>query len=189
MTTGLLLARLSKHIKSLRAEVSGVAAIEFSILAPVFLALLFGGFEIGLLFTRIVMLDDATTKLSKLVYIGEVADGVFSGSFTSADFENLICDRVSLMFPNCADNLTIEMTPINSFQNIPKTDAVCHDKDVELKPAVSFNPGGGSTIVFMRACMTIDLITPGIGLGLALTKTENGRFQVISTATFMNEPF
>ncbi|EFO32306.1 putative TadE family protein [Roseibium sp. TrichSKD4] len=94
-----------------------------------------------------------------------------------------------MLFPSCQSNLTIELTPVASYTDLPASDAVCHDKDVPIKPAVDFNPGGGSTIIFMRACMTVSILTPGFGLGLALPKTNSDRHQLISSTTFMNEPF
>jgi len=181
--------RLAQFFRKLESDISGVSTVELAILGPVFFALLFSGFEMGILYTRMVLLDDTLTKTSKLIYIGTFAEGLGDGTLTASDFEESICDKISLLFPSCEANLTVELTPINTFSDVPDTDAVCHDKDVPINPAVDFDPGGGSTIVFMRACMTVSILTPGAGLGLALPKTDNDRYQLISSTTFMNEPF
>lgn len=183
------LCHLTNSLRNLRSDAKGVSAIEFAILAPVFFALLFSVFEMGILYTRMVLLDDTLTKTSKLIYIGTFSEGLGDGTLTASDFEKSICDKVSILFPSCEANLTIELTPVNTFSDVPSADAVCHDKDATIKPAVDFDPGGGSTIVFMRACMTVSILTPGFGLGLALPKTDNDRYQLISSTTFMNEPF
>ncbi|WP_040616603.1 TadE/TadG family type IV pilus assembly protein [Roseibium sp. TrichSKD4] len=59
--------RLANTLPDLRSDARGFSAIEFAILGPVFFALLFLAFEVGLLYTRMVLLDDTLTKTSKLI--------------------------------------------------------------------------------------------------------------------------
>ena len=55
-------------------------------------------------------------------------------------------------------------------------------------PVVTFNPGSRSEIMFMRACVVIDPLMPGMGLGLHLPKDTSGGFALVSYSAFVNEP-
>ena len=58
-------------------------------------------------------------------------------------------------------------------------DAVC-----EVTSAVIPNCNSEITVE-----LTEDLMPPGLGLGLKLIKTSSGRFELISSVAFLNEPF
>lgn len=168
---------------------SGATAVEFALLAPVFFAMLASLFEVGLLLTRMAMVDHAVNVVSKQVYTGEVTKGVDAGTISQTDIEEAVCDLTASVIPNCENEITVELTQITSMSSLPSDDASCEDATLDLNPTVTFNPGVGNSIVFMRVCMTVDLLTPGIGFGLKLTKTDTGRFELISSTAFLNEPF
>lgn len=176
-------------LRRLFRDNTGVTAIEFALLAPAFFALLFSLFEVGLLFTRMAMVDHAVNVVSKQVYTGEVTQGLNSGTINQTDIEHAVCGVAAAVIPNCKSEITVELTEITSMSSLPSDEASCEDATLDLNPTVSFNPGKGNSIVFMRVCMTVDLLTPGLGFGLKLTKTNTGRFELISSAAFLNEPF
>jgi len=176
-------------LRGLLRDKSGVTAVEFALLAPVFFAMLASLFEVGLLLTRMAMVDHAVNVVSKQVYTGEVSKGVAAGTITQSDLEAAVCDVTSTVIPNCQSEITVELTEITSLSSLPSDDAACKDATLELNPSVTFNPGVGNSIVFMRVCLTVDLLTPGIGFGLKLPQTDTGRFELISSAAFLNEPF
>lgn len=167
------------------ADQRGAAALEFAIVGPIFLALILSILEAGLLCTRMALLDHAIGRASKVIYIGP-ADG---STLTQDDIEQSICDEVGRFLSNCEDNVRVELTPISGFGSVPTTDAPCKDSDLEIEPAASFVRGGSSEIVFMRACLTVPVVTPGLGLGLNLSKTSTNKFQMVSSIAFVNEPF
>ncbi|WP_162009353.1 TadE family protein [Labrenzia sp. CE80] len=167
-----------------------MTAIEFAIIAPVFFMILFSTFEAGLLFTRLAMLDNAVSILAKSIYIGELADGIDDGTTSQDDVEKMVCAELYIVMPDCDENITVELTEVTSLYSLPTTDAECIDSmDLEINPAVTFDPGGSGSNVFMRVCTTVDVLTPGLGLGLALTKTSTDRFELISSTAFRNEPY
>lgn len=174
---------------ALSRDRAGTTAVEFALLAPVFFAMLFSLFEVGLLLTRMAMVDHAVNVVSKQVYTGDVSEGVAAGTITQTDIEAAVCGVTGAVIPNCTNEITVELTEITSMSSLPTSDAACRDSTVELTPAVNFNPGVGNSIVFMRVCLTVDLLTPGLGFGLNLAKTTNNRFELISSAAFLNEPF
>lgn len=174
-----------KKLKRFIQNVKGTVAIEFAFIAPVFLALVLSTLELGWTMTKIALLDNAVARASKFVYIGAAT----GGNPTQAGLEQFICDE-ALVIHNCANNISVELTVITDFQSPPAWDAPCIDSDdTDLAPVVGYTPGGGGDIVFMRVCITTDLFTPGMGMGLALSRTDAGRSQIVSSLAFMNEPF
>lgn len=163
----------------------GTAAIEFALLGPLHLALILSMMEAGLLFAKIALLDHAMGRASKFIYTGAAA----GGTVTSADIEEFICDYVGIFMGECTGNITVELTPISDFNAPPDAAAVCRDTDVDLEPTVAFSGGAPNAIMYMRTCITTDVITPGLGLGLALTKTDGNKYQLVSAMAFANEPF
>lgn len=171
--------------KKLNKDKKGVAAIEFTLLAPVFFALIFGIIEMGYLFLKINMLNNAVAVVSKVVYTGAAADG----SVTYEDIEDSICDNIYFSGTNCSGNLHIELTEISSFSDFPTTVAECEDTDLNITPSVSYNPGSAKSIIYMRACLMTDILMPGLAFGLNLEKTANNKYALISSTAFVNEPF
>ena len=164
---------------------NGVSAIEFAIVGPIHLALMLSILEIGLICTRISLLENAMAKASKFIYTGAAAGDIV----TRADLENFICDQIGVFVVACEDNISLDLVPITDLQTTAVTAMECRDAAVDIEPAVQFEPGVGSSIVLMRVCITADVFVPGMGYGLAMTKTENNRYQIISTTAFVNEPF
>jgi hypothetical protein len=176
-------------LRSFLKKKDGATAVEFALIGLPFFALFLSCFEMGLLFIRMTMLDHAVNTTSKTVYIGAVTKGLADNTVSREDFEDDICEIVGLVVPDCVNNLTIELIEISSLIDLPETDAVCVDTSNDFKPVVTFNPGSASSIVFMRACLTTDVYTPGLGFGLALSKTANNQYEMVSSMAFMNEPF
>ncbi len=168
------------------ADRSGaMEALEFAIVGPTFIAMIMSLFEMGMMMTKIALLDYAVSDASKFIYTGAVQDG----TPTQAEIADYICDK-AIVFAGCKSNIAVELTAISDFSAPPNDDAPCVDSDSEeLDPVVSYGTGNGSTIMYMRVCVTTDVFTPGLGVGLNLAKTDTGRAQVVSAVAFMNEPF
>lgn len=172
-----------RPVKRLSREQSGATAVEFAMVGPLFFALIFSMLETGIMISRVSLLDNAMANAAKLVYTGQAPE--------QEDIQEEICGK-AFMFNNCEENVHVELTVIDDDWNAPDTDAECRDSEVEdeeLQPATRYSTGNTSEIIFMRVCVTTDIVTPGIGVGLSLPKTDTGRFQIVSSMTFMNEPF
>lgn len=160
---------------------SGVTSIEFAFLAPIFFALMFAFLETGWLMTKMVMLENSVASSSRLIYTGKAP--------TQGALEDEICKKNPLII-NCKANINIEMQTITKMEDKPSADMNCRDSDnTDYSPAVNYHSSAGAEIVYLRVCVMTDVIAPGIGLGLALPKTDTGRHSIIAASAFMNEPF
>ena len=171
--------------QQLRRCAAGATAVELAFVLPIFLWLVGGIIETGWLMTKHALVDRAVANAARFVYTGAAST---NEDVTRASLEGFICEQSSVI-ANCAENIALELTVIDSFDAIPETEAPCRESDVEIEPAVSFEPGASSEIVFMRVCVTTEVHMPLLGLGFAMAKTENGNHQFTSSLAFANEPF
>lgn len=176
---------LSARVRRFPADARGAAALEFAIVGPVFIGLIMALFELGLMMFKISMIDLAVSEATKFIYTGAVQ----SGTPTQTEIGEFICGK-AVVVNDCENNITVELTAVSSFNEPPEGDAPCVDSaNPDLNPSVSYTTGGGSQIMYMRVCVTTGVMTPGLGLGLALKSTDTNRAQIVSSVAFMNEPF
>jgi len=179
-STGRRASILGRFARSL----SGTAALEFALVAPVFFTLTIATVESAWLFTRIAVVEGGVATVARQIYTGQVTEDEIS----QGELANLVCDQIDLV-TDCTDDVTIEVTRIDSFSDIPAANAVCTDRNDEDKNKPGYNFTSGDEIVFVRVCVAVDILTPGLGVGLMLPKNAYDRHEIISSLVFRNEPF
>lgn len=164
----------------------GSSAVEFAIISPIFIALLFVVIETGWLFLRMTMMDHAMVQASRFVYTGAAQAGMID----SIEMRDFICEKMAIVpEATCQDNLVIDLTRIDSFQDIPEERAPCIDDDETMQPVVTFNPGDSNEVVVLRACLLIDVLQPWITWAADMPLDDDNRYRMISSLIFLNEPF
>lgn len=178
-----------RKISALFRKQEGATAVEFAMIASVHVALLLGLLETGMVMAKISLLQMGAADATRLVYVGSAANE----TVTRADIEDVACQFIGRFQSNCRDNMIIELTQINTYTDIPDTEASCQAAGVaasdDIEGDVAFEGGGSSQIMYMRICLTTDIFFPGVGAGLDMRKTDEGKYQIISSAVFSNEPF
>ncbi|OHV24720.1 pilus assembly protein [Rhizobium sp. RMa-01] len=167
-------------LKRFRRERSGVAAIEFAILAPIVLVLVFSILEAGWIMTQSIMLDRAVSRGSRALQVA-------SSNFTYEDLKKKVCDE-AIILTNCVKLIRLEFTPISKPSDFPESDTSCVDRSLNIDPVTTYRGGQRSQIVFVRACYVVDPVFPGLGYGLALPKDNTGGVRLTSRFAFVNEP-
>lgn len=157
----------------------GATAIEFALVAPLFIGLLFTLFDGGGVIIQSVMIDRALDKAVRVVRV--------AGSITShADFRKIVCAN-SVMIPNCSEKLVVEMTVVTSAASFPTTSAPCIEKNAPA-PKPSFSSGSRGDVLYVRACLAVSPMTPWAAEGYSLPRNASGGFYVVAVNGFMNEP-
>jgi len=165
---------------------SGATAVEFAFIAPIFLGLIFSLFETGWLLTKIALADNAVAQAGRDIYVGAA---IGDATITQDTLKQDICDSV-VVIQDCINNITLEVRTLTNISDIPVDGEVCQDSfSGGVQPLATYTPGGSSEISFVRVCLTTELFTPLIGVGLNLPKNSNNRFEIVSTLAFVNEPF
>ncbi|MEO1015365.1 MAG: TadE/TadG family type IV pilus assembly protein [Pseudomonadota bacterium] len=166
----------------------GSAAIEFAMVAPVFLALTLSVFEAALYFFISSAVDSASTRAARLIRTGQAQGGAISQDA----FFGEIC-RVVGSFGDCQEQLTVDVQRFNNFTDLAADVAapVCRDSDPTLgepdPDTLPYNTGAARDIIRVRICFLYKSFNPAIGFNLE--SADGGAHKMISTTIFRNEPF
>ena len=168
-------------IKRFKKEEKASAAVEFALIAPIFFSIIFVILETGWVAIQKSNLYEATDTISRHVYLGRArAAGV-----TRTELEQLVCEK-TVLASRCQQNITVEMTVIDSFADIPTNDTTCREEGIPVTTEIIYENGDESDIVFIRTCLTVHTLT-GIGAEmLGLSKSDNGKYQIIAKTAFVN---
>jgi hypothetical protein len=158
----------------------GNATIEFVMVFPVVMWFVLTIFETGFVATRIVMLERGLDMASRDLRLG-------IGTPDHDSLKQKVCDQTAILI-NCDRDLILEVVELDIASAYPQNEANCIDRTEEIAPTITFNPGGRNRIMFVRACMIIDPIFPGLGISLGLRRDRSGGFQMVAYTAFMNEP-
>ena len=170
-----------KPIRRFLRDRGGAAAIEFALVAPMLLALVFSTLEAGWTMVQTIMLDRALDMTVRELRIGKIANP------TQASVRAHVCSGAMVLL-DCEKNLALEFIPITSEASYPTDADRCINRAATIAPVLRFDAGGRSQTVFVRACFVVDPLTPGLGIGFALPKDNTGAFRIIAKSAFANEP-
>ncbi|MBB3949239.1 TadE/TadG family type IV pilus assembly protein [Aureimonas jatrophae] len=159
---------------------SGVSAIEFAMIAPLFFALVFSTIETGWIMVRSTALDRALDIAVRQVRIGAKPD--------QAAMKAAICANMTLVVHACASAMLVEMTTVSSATDIPSTGAKCIDRGSTVAQSGAYTTGTEQATLFVRACLVADPLTPLIGVALALPKDALGGYWLVASSAFKKEP-
>ena len=172
------------------SNVSGVAAIEFALLAPIFCYIIFLIFQIGLYLYFLASLDNAVSIASRQVLTGRFANsGLSPNDFRTnvlcpllpsvMSCNSIILNSVVIGPGNSGAGWSVAFNPTWTALNMPSMD--------NSKTTVCL--GNTSSIVAMQVYYAMPVL--GIPTGLGIVSPFNGSTVIFlrSTATWMNEPF
>ena len=182
--------RNSRNLTSrLKSDKKGSAAIEFAIVGPVFLAMMFSIFEIGWHYYVSSIVDASVTNAARLIRTGQVQEATSDADLQYDLIYDEICD-VLQHFGTCSETLTVEVETFSSFADLgaDTSAATCADASSTDLDAIPFSPGGELEIVRIRICYIYSTINPAIGLNLS-ESTRDGQRALVSTMIFRNEPY
>lgn len=177
----MLLSKISSTLSEFRSESSGAATVEFVLILPMLLWLVFSTFEIGWLNTRKMMLTRGVNLTIRDLRLGRIE------SPTHAGLKALICER-SLILEDCVNSIHIELIPLTLSSGVPRTQQVCVDRTGTIEPVESFTSGDLGSIMFIRACVIIDPMLPGTGIGAQLDLDPTGGYAISASSAFKREP-
>ncbi|OBZ95100.1 pilus assembly protein TadG [Pararhizobium polonicum] len=159
---------------------SGVAAIEFAILALPLFVLVFGIIEISAMFFVNTALDSSVHKNARLIKTGQAAEKKTS----LADFKAKICGDMVYML-NCEARLLVSVDVITDVSSAGGMVPVDSKGNVTITE--SFNPGYGSDYVLVQAFLPWP---PIVNLYSLSSRTlSDGSYLLGASTLFRNEPF
>ncbi len=164
---------------------SGMAAVEFALVFPMFLLVMFSTFEVGWFYFVNASVDAATIGIAREIRTGQIkGDDNFD---VEEFFREDVCPKLQY-FGDCDQRLTAEVEVFPDFATLAAdTSAVtCRDDNENDVDNITVDPGGQLDIVRIRICLLYDTLNPAIGINLA---DETGKRRITSTYIIRNEPY
>lgn len=166
-----------------RRDEKGITAIEFAMVAPPFLMLLYGIIGVGLYFFTTFTLENALEQAARLIRTGQAQ----SSGMTAAQFAQEVCDRAP-GFVDCTGKLRVSVKNFNEWTQITNaTLPTCLDAGGNLTNATSYTPGGSGEVVLVWVCYEWDFsrYIPFLNL----SDMGNGSRLIQAATTFRTEPY
>lgn len=161
---------------------AGTASVEFVIVFPVIIAIMFQAFEVGWITVRQTMLERALDLTVRELRLGHFTNP------TATTLRDYVCSLTSVI-SDCKDNMMIELTPIDTATwALPSPQATCVQRGAKIQPVTTVQQGVGDQLMIVRACAVVDLLFPYVGVGNNMPKDTKGGVALVASSAFVNEP-
>jgi Flp pilus assembly protein TadG len=179
---GRLRLRLRAAIGRFTHDERATTIVEFALLATPFFMLIFGIFELGLIFLVSTTLENAITASGRQIRTGEAQ----AAGTTAAQFKTSICNNMTWLGSACASNLNVDVRTYTNFTGITTPPSPVVNGAVN-PAAMTWSPGGSGDIVVVRAYYSWQVITPL--LNPTLINLGSNKRLISATIAFRNEPY
>jgi Flp pilus assembly protein TadG len=157
-------------------------AIEFSLVAAPFIALILAILQTALAFFAGQVLESAVADSSRQILTGKAQ----TSNLSQSDFATAVCNKIQTLF-KCS-GLMIDVQTASSFAAAnTSAPTLIYDAVGNVTNTFQFNPGNPGDIVVMRVMYLWPVFTGPLGLGLS--NQSNGTLLLTATAVFKNEPY
>ena len=159
----------------------GSAAVEFALVAPVFIALLFAIVETAIMFFASQILETVTQESARQIMTGQAE----TAGYTATTFlTKVVCQQIPAVL-SCANiGVDVESDP-SQFTNLSVTLPVTNGVFDPTK--LNFNMGGSCSVVLVTLYYQWQMVVTGLGYNIS---NLNGNKRLLSaTAAFRNEPY
>jgi len=184
------------RFRSYLSDGQGNATLEFTALVVPLIFIIFTIAELGVFMTRTVMISRGTDIAMRDVRLG-LAPSTGDIAADGRAMKERICQGAFLI-SDCVDSIQIEMRPLDEVTTFFGTGGIdpgaglgvdCVDRLEETNPVVTYNPGQRGEIMFVRVCLVVNPLFPGVGYAARMLPTQNGEaYAIIAETAFMNEP-
>ena len=165
----------------LRAANDGVTAVEFALIAPVFLAVLVAIVETGIFLFAQQTLQTAAMTAGRLFMTGK---GQTSGLSETA-FKNTVCPSIQPLF-DC-NKLMVDVRSYASFTGAnASTPTLAYDAAGNVTNSWSYDPGSPGDVVVVRLMYQYPVLG---SLGFSLSNLANGSSMMMGATAFRVEPY
>lgn len=165
-----------------RAE-SGSTAIEFTILALPFCALIFAILESCVSFAAQEVLSNATDDVARQLRTGQLK----ASTVTEASLKTTLCDKISIIVPTGCPGLVVDLRQYATFADAAKvTIKLTSDRDIDTT-GFAVSPGPSLSKNMLRVFYKWPVMTDF--MSSAMSNLKDGKTLHFATVTWQNEPF
>jgi Flp pilus assembly protein TadG len=163
----------------------GSILIEFALVGPIFLMLMLGIIELGIMLFAQTVLDGAARSAARMIRTGQVQ----ANATPQTAFQTALCNGMrSLMPPPCSAVIyDVEVYPSFGAISPPRTNGSGQFVDASGNPITAqFVPGSNGSIVVVKAVYQRSFVS-GYARQYLGYQSTNGQV-LSSTVVFQNEP-
>ncbi len=172
---------LRRNVCRFAAARQGATAVEFALIAPAFLALLFAILETTLFLFAQATLQNAAVEAGRLFMTGQAQ----TAGTTQTQFQNEVCPMLSALF-TCS-NLQINVSAYSSFSGANTSAPSLYDSSGNLITTGTYSPGTPGEVMVVQIVYPWKII--GIPLGSVLSNTGYGTTEIMGVTAFRVEPY
>ena len=161
----------------------GSAALEFALVAPVFVALLFAILETGIKFLAGQVLETVTQDAARVIMTGNGQNNYVP--YTQAQFASYVCSQVPALL-NCG-KISIDVEPQASFSSFSTGSDIDNSGNFQNGDNIKYDPGTACQVMKVQLFYPWQLFVTGLGWN---PSNLPGNIQrLTATAAFRNEPY
>jgi Flp pilus assembly protein TadG len=172
---------LRNVLRRFRRNRRGSTAVEFAMVAPMFLALLYAVLETAMVFFAGQALETMTQDSARTIMTGQSQ----TAGYNASQFLNQVACKQIVIFFNCA-NLYVDVQSYPTFANINISSQIDSSGNF-VTSNLGYNPGGPSQIVVVRLFYQWPLVVTGLGYNIS--NLAGSKRLLAATAAFQTEPY
>jgi len=167
-------------LRRFRRNSEGATVVEFALVAPTFIALLFAILETALMFFANQVLETVAQDSARQIFTGQAQ----SQSMTQAQFATLVCTKVPALFDCTKIKIDVESYPsFSSSINL----ALPIDANGNFIDNMQYIPGGPGNVVVVRLFSQWQMFVTGLGYNIS--NVNGNKRLLVATAAFQTEPY
>ncbi len=175
---------LRHNVPRFGAARGGATAVEFALIAPAFLALLFAIIQTTLFLFAQATLQNAAVEAGRLFMTGQAQNSGTSG-LTQSQFKSDVCPMVQPVF-NCS-NLQIDVATYSTFSSAVTAEPALYNTSGGLITTGTYSPGTQGDVMVVQLAYPWPIF--GIPLGSVLSNTGHGTTEMMGISAFLVEPY
>ncbi|MDX2204348.1 MAG: TadE/TadG family type IV pilus assembly protein [Hyphomicrobiaceae bacterium] len=186
-----VLARGRERVRAFLADRSGIAAVEFGIVAMPFFLLVFGVVSVGTYFFQVSSVEAAALQAARAIRVGHLqqSQGTYAGLTTDAQkkaaFLQAFCNA-AVTLQSCLTKTVVIVQSSSQFSSLTSPSCAISGAMVS-NTSTTFSPGATSSVVMVTVCYPW---MPVGGIPFAnLGNLNDGSFLVQATVAFRTEPY
>jgi Flp pilus assembly pilin Flp len=171
-------SRLHRALDRFRRHESGAVAVEFVLVVPLFLFLVFAILETSILYTIATVMEGEVAIAARTIRTGQLQQE----ADPETAFRTILCSNLDNVL-NC-DNVIIDVRTFDDFGEMAFEDFLDDEGNASGN---LFQAGTADDIVLVRIAYVYTIVTPY--LSQILPPVGSGTVMLFSGAAFKNEPF
>ena len=171
-----------KKLLRFRAACRGSSAVEFAIIAPIFIGLLISVLQTGIFFFAQNILQAAAVQVGRLILTGQAQ----TSGLTQSQFASDACPSIQALF-TCG-NLMVDVQSYSSFSGaVVTTPTLTYDAHGNVTNSWNYSPGTPGQIVVVRLMYQWPLVTGPFAF--IVPNLSNGTSLIMGITAFRVEPY